>query len=132
VSKLQPALPGYLARSTTCPRLGTINCLTVRSAGEKEDFFAAIAARLKPAAPLVSAELFLPANEATTPALLAHWATLAGLDAEEASSMTERMARLFFPVGSVRFVELVGRAGFTSPQPFFEALQFRGSLMRKA
>lgn len=100
--------------------------------GEKEGFFAAIAARLKPAAPLVTAELFLPVNEATTPALLARWATLAGLNAEEALSMTERMARLFFPVGSARFVELVGRAGFTSPQLFFEALQFRGSLMRKA
>lgn len=100
--------------------------------GEKEDFFAAIAARLKPAAPLVTAELFLSANEATTPALLARWATLVGLDAEGASAMTERMGWLFFPVGSARFAELVGRAGFGSPDFFFEALQFRGSLMRKA
>ena len=99
--------------------------------GEKEHFFAAIAARLKPAAPLVTAELFVPAGEATTPALLARWARLAGLGAEEVLSMPARMKRLFFPVGSARFAELVEQAGFDRPEVFFEALQFRGSLLRR-
>lgn len=96
--------------------------------GEKGRFFSAIAAQLKAAAPLVTAELFVLAGEAATPALLARWA---GLGVEEALSMTARMERLFFPVGPARFAELVGHAGFNSPEVFFEALQFRGSLVRK-
>lgn len=98
--------------------------------GEKAHFFAAIAQRLKAGAPLVTAELFLPANEATMPVLLSRWAQLAGLDAEGASSMIERMERLFHPVGSARFAEILARAGFASRQTFFQALQFRGVLVR--
>ena len=99
--------------------------------GEKQSFFSSIAMHLEPAAPLVTAELFAPADASFGPASLARWARIAGLDPDAVAIMEERVRQLFHPVDADRFAILLENAGFAPPKTFFEALQFRGSLTRK-
>lgn len=97
--------------------------------GHKSGFFSALAANLRPGAPLVLVDL----GGTAPPLPQAHreWALANGMDKGDVALMTARFSSVFFPVDKARLTELLATAGCGVPLPFFQALSFVGYLAIK-
>ena len=98
--------------------------------GEKACYFADLADRLRPGAPLILADLGLLFEGAARPAF-SHWIESVAPDPSLAARTVERMAADFNPVSEARLTELLETAGFAAPVRFFQALDIAGYLTER-
>lgn len=95
--------------------------------GAKQALFDGIAARLHGGAPLVFADLAVPAAPGSTEAAVRRSAAVdLGSEVDAAEQMIEGMWRTLHPVDGTDLDGLLVEAGFTAPLPFFQALGYRG------
>ena len=103
--------------------------------GAKLGLLRAVAAHLKPGAPLVLADLFGPAwNDPWQAELRIFWEHLqkaAGIGAEDIARGFRHVDRDIHPLTEGRLTALLAEAGFDPPRPFFRALCFGGWLARR-
>lgn len=103
--------------------------------GAKQSLLAATAARLKPAAPLVLADMHGDPETDHHRRLLAAWAgwqARHGIAPEEIDKGLAHVHRDIHRVPLGRMIELLQTAGFTDIEHFFHALIFGGWTARKA
>lgn len=95
--------------------------------GAKQALFAGIAARLHSGAPLLFADLAVPAAPRSTEAAIRRSAAVdLGSKLDAAEQMIDGMWRTLHPVDGADLDGLLVEAGFTTPLPFFQALGYRG------
>ncbi len=103
--------------------------------GAKQALLSDIAARLKPGAALVMADLYGPAwDEPWQASLRTCWGHLqraAGISDDSIARGFSHVDRDIHPVTEGRLAELCAEAGLSAPRPFFRALCFGGWVVRK-
>lgn len=97
--------------------------------GTRARFFAGLARNLKPGAPLAFVDLAGPA-ESFRPAYH-QWALARGATEQQVTGMFARIAMNFHPITDARLTDLLAAAGFAAPEPFFQALAYRGFVARR-
>lgn len=97
-------------------------------------FFADIAARLAPGAPLVSADLMCDLESPASPAALDHWRNTLAFAADRAPDEMDAalaaLGRAVFPLGEKAYTALLRDAGFEQPTRFFQAGLMQGWFAR--
>lgn len=103
--------------------------------GAKLSLLRDVAARLRPGAPLILADLFGPAwADPWQAELRTFWRLLqrsAGIAEDAIAKGFAHVDRDIHPIGQPRLAALLAEAGFSPPQPFFQALCFGGWIARR-
>lgn len=123
-----PAEPHHAATSLLVSHFLTV-------AGEREAYFADIAARLHPGAVLFNADLSADAQAPEFAALMAMWLemqTYAGMSPEGRSAYISNYGREFGAHPPAEVEAMIHRAGFEAPIPCFQLGLIRGWLARAA
>lgn len=95
--------------------------------GAKQALLTDIALRLRAKAPLVLADLAIPAEPGSIEARIRrHAAVDLGIDEPAAERMIEGMWRSLHPVDGAVLERMLVAAGFGAPRSFFQALGYRG------
>lgn len=97
--------------------------------GAKAGFMDALAARLRPGAPLLLTDF---ADMALPDDCYDRWLLDRGVEAEVVARAADWRRRVWQPVSPARVRELAAAAGFGTVRPFFQALGFHGFLASRA
>lgn len=98
--------------------------------GVKAAYLADIGRHLKANAPFIFADLTaFPLDE--TFCAYRHWARVRNQSDEECTAMFARIRANFHPINRRRLRHLLSDAGFTEPEPFFQALGYRGYMTHR-
>ncbi|MBT3305835.1 MAG: class I SAM-dependent methyltransferase [Alphaproteobacteria bacterium] len=102
--------------------------------GDKNTLLSDIAARLKPGAPLILADMFGDRDSTAYKDQEAVWRNLqilGGAEPEDVDDNIRHAARDTYTIDEARLGELLDEAGLTTPTPFFRSLMFGGWVARK-
>lgn len=97
----------------------------VMDRNERKAFFAGIRTRLRPGAPLITADLASPDDAALRESLLDDWATMlaiTGVDAEAARASTAQWGKAVAVLPPEQVAEIIAGGGFERPTLFYQAL----------
>jgi tRNA (cmo5U34)-methyltransferase len=121
------------------PAFDAAVCLLVshflKDNGEKLELFKSIAQRLKPGAPLLTADQLGDPGSPSWDLAMRAWERMQvnqGMGAEEAAARVSRTTDHIHYVSQARYLALLAEAGFTEPQCFWRGLHFEGWMARKA
>lgn len=106
----------------------------IADGGEKKALLGAIAARLKPGAPLVLADMFGDREDSAYKDQEVVWKNqqiAGGADPQDVEKSIRHAAKDTYPIPERRLSELLDEAGFDLVTPFFRSLMFGGWLSRK-
>lgn len=101
--------------------------------GKKENYFAALAKKLKPGAPLIVVDMMKQADPVGDKHIAStyFWAKYNGMSEDALRNFPLRLRSMFFPITEDRLQEISGPHGLIIEGKFVQSLSIQGYILRK-